>query len=104
MKIKAFKLSGPLEPHTPQFAFFCPACGYAHWFNEVRWTWNRDVEKPTVSPSILSIGTYRCHSFVRDGQIEFLNDCDHKLHGQTTEIPDWAGLYLPEAQAEAVHA
>ncbi len=29
-----------------------------------------------------------CHSFVRDGRIEFLGDCTHKLAGQTIELPE----------------
>jgi hypothetical protein len=28
-----------------------------------------------------------CHSFVRDGQIEFLSDCTHALAGQTVPLP-----------------
>jgi hypothetical protein len=30
-----------------------------------------------------------CHSFVRDGQIQFLGDCTHALKGQTVERPEW---------------
>jgi hypothetical protein len=29
-----------------------------------------------------------CHSFVRDGRIEFLSDCTHSLAGQTVELPE----------------
>jgi hypothetical protein len=32
---------------------------------------------------------YTCHSFVRNGQMEFLGDCSHDLAGQTVPIPDW---------------
>ena len=32
-----------------------------------------------------------CHTFVTDGQIQFLGDCTHKLAGQTVPLPD-----LPE--------
>jgi len=28
-----------------------------------------------------------CHSYVRNGTIEFLSDCTHKLVGQTVKIP-----------------
>lgn len=37
---------------------------------------------------------YHCHSFVTDGKIWFLDDCTHKLKGQTVDlspIPDWLG-------------
>jgi hypothetical protein len=30
---------------------------------------------------------HRCHSFVVDGQIQFLGDCTHKLAGQTVPLP-----------------
>lgn len=30
-----------------------------------------------------------CHSFVTDGQIQFLNDCTHALAGQTVDLPDF---------------
>lgn len=29
-----------------------------------------------------------CHSFVRDGRIEFLSDCTHALAGQTVDLPE----------------
>ncbi len=67
---------------------------------------------PTISPSILVQGVERltdaerarvmagekidkpetvCHSFVRAGRIQFLDDCTHRLKGETVELPD-----LPE--------
>lgn len=33
----------------------------------------------------------RCHSFVVDGQMQFLGDCTHALAGQTVPIPEWHG-------------
>ena len=56
------------------------------------WTFNGSIESPTFSPSLLcnqdDPGS-RCHSFVKDGKIQFLNDCWHELRGQTVEIPEW---------------
>lgn len=76
---------------SDRWVFECPGCGCLHFFNE-RWTFNGDLEKPTVSPSILV--TYdgadkktRCHSFIRDGRIEFLGDSTHELAGQTVDLP-----------------
>lgn len=74
---------------------FCPGCECAHSVND-RWSFNGDMEKPTFSPSLLVNGREgylnptmpRCHSFVRDGRIEFLSDCDHPLKGQTVDLPD----------------
>jgi hypothetical protein len=55
------------------------------------WMWNRDTEKPTITPSILTNGSDtmpRCHSFVTDGKIQFLSDCTHALAGQTVDLLD----------------
>lgn len=57
------------------------------------WNWNGDLERPTLSPSILArTGGLRCHSFVRNGQWQYLGDCTHDLAGQTIDLPplpDW---------------
>lgn len=79
----------------------CPACGCAHGFTiegPHAWKWNGSVDLPTFSPSMLATWTdhpdgktpvdRRCHSFVRDGRIQFLADCTHDLAGQTVDLPD----------------
>lgn len=68
--------------------FFCEGCGYAHFFDE-RWNWNEDYIKPTFEPSLLvcqSEPLWRCHSFVRDGMIQYLGDCFHKYKNQTIPL------------------
>ena len=55
------------------------------------WTWNGDVDRPTLKPSILtraSEGWPKCHSFVTDGRIQFLPDSGHELAGQTLDLLD----------------
>ena len=57
------------------------------------WEFNGDYDKPTFRPSILMTTTYNgkdvcCHSFVTNGKIQFLSDCNHELAGQTIELPD----------------
>lgn len=108
-----------------QLAFWCPGCNTAHAVvvreePHPAWKWNRDVERPTFTPSILVTGghysshhkpgdrcwcTYnaehpddpsrfqceRCHSYVTDGQIQFLDDSTHPLKGQTVPLPEWPG-------------
>lgn len=81
------------------YVFHCPGCKYGHPFevdapNGTGWTWNGSLDKPTFTPSLLvhggGIGTHpRCHSFVTDGRIQFLSDCEHALANQTVELPDW---------------
>ena len=68
----------------------CPACDYWHMFDS-RWSFNGDFENPTFDPSMMvnanrEVGI-RCHSFVRDGNIQFLDDCDHELRNQTVPLP-----------------
>lgn len=73
----------------------CPACGFGHLFEVNRWTFNGDEERPTFSPSMLvhpnpnaNPPSPLCHSFVRDGRIEFLSDCTHALAGQTVDLQE----------------
>jgi hypothetical protein len=63
-----------------------------------RWTFNGDFEKPTFSPSLNTwyggsdgVPLHRCHSFIRDGRIEFLGDCTHALAGKTVDLPEIEG-------------
>jgi hypothetical protein len=78
------------------------------------WSYNGDPERPTFTPSILirsghyvpgcqapecwcsskdedgedwPFGCSVCHTFVTDGQIQFLGDCTHALAGQTVPLP-----------------
>lgn len=55
------------------------------------WTWNGNVESPTLKPSILTRGgdvdgEHVCHSFVNDGRVQFLDDCSHEFAGQTLDL------------------
>jgi len=61
--------------------------------SEMVWSWNGDVEKPTLKPSILSQIIWgeakilhKCHSFVNDGKVQFLSDCSHDKANQTIEL------------------
>lgn len=79
------------------------------------WAFNGDMDKPTFSPSLLvrwvdlpvnlekgKDGKYVlgedgrvkgakdivCHSFIKEGMIQYLSDCTHDLRGKTIEIPN----------------
>lgn len=97
--------------------FDCPGCGQVHVVNVAAhpslpkdhvWGWNGSQETPTFSPSLLVRSGHHvstsavsckanpddckvmcvvCHSFVREGQIQFLGDCTHSLAGTTVELP-----------------
>jgi hypothetical protein len=91
------------ESRQEQLLFECPGCGEMRAVR-VRarsdgapsgpvWGWNESLDLPTFSPSLLVRWTHGekreprcCHSFVRDGRIEFLSDCTHTLAGQTVDL------------------
>lgn len=87
------------EHKVATWAFHCPGCGHDHAFTvgeaaegQPRWEWNGSTTAPTFKPSLLcnkDIPEVRCHSFVTDGRIQFLNDSFHALKGQTVDLPDW---------------
>lgn len=97
-------LSNKLANACGGLTFFCPGCDAIHtvWTNEhnrgpgPRWTFDGNVDFPTFSPSILvSFGERtKCHSFIRNGEIQFLNDCAHVLAGKTVPLPDLPDWFL----------
>ena len=85
------------------YIFHCPGCNYGH---PVRFRGKEPVwqvfgvenDNPTVTPSILvnahitervSDRYGRCHSFIKNGKIQFLADCHHELAGKTVELLDF---------------
>lgn len=71
--------------------FHCPGCGFDHLVYRT-WAFNGDYVRPTFSPSILVTTpdpSQRCHSYVRNGMIQFLADCHHDLRNQTVPLPAW---------------
>lgn len=96
----------------------CPGCKYWHMLpvdpaQRPSWKFNGDMEKPTFMPSILQRSGHFipgqtqppdcpmcnsehkdfyncsvCHSFVKDGMIQFLTDSTHDLAGKTVPLPD----------------
>jgi Family of unknown function (DUF6527) len=79
-------------------AAYCHGCEEYHVVYD-SWQFNGDYDSPTFSPSLLVRGyseksqqDYVCHSFVRDGQWEFLGDCSHGKAGQTIPLRDEESL------------
>lgn len=98
-----------------RFMFWCPGCEDTHIVGN-QWIFDGNYDSPTISPSLLvTSGHYiaehqagrpcwctyyaenpdkpkvfkceRCHSFIRNGMIEFLSDCTHALAGKVVPIP-----------------
>lgn len=72
--------------------FYCPACKQWHSVNST-WSWNLSLCSTTINPSIKVTsfneqGETICHLYVRDGRIEYLNDCTHELKDQTVKMVD----------------
>jgi hypothetical protein len=86
------KISPISNPSIHTHLFFCPGCKQGHGFSVPPHTYNNDPDKPTVRASLLVGGNggakYRCHSYITDGKIQFLDDCTHDLKGQTVELPE----------------
>lgn len=69
------------------------------------WSWNGDTEKPTLKPSVKTEGhldpvtwepkKWVCHSWVNDGQAQFLRDSTHELTGQTVDLLDLEDKSVP---------
>lgn len=74
------------------YSFHCPGCKFGHRFEvgNGRWQFNGNLQRPTFTPSLISITTEPiCHLVMTDGKIQFLSDCKHELAGQKVEVPDW---------------
>jgi hypothetical protein len=105
MKLRAFTAFEGTE--IAGYNFWCPGCDDPHQVmvtGKLQWGFSGTVDSPTFTPSILVYGIApvpesnwpglpRCHSFVKNGMIQFLDDCEHKLKGQTVPLPEW-----PKAQ------
>lgn len=53
------------------------------------WTWNGSTTAPTLRPSVLNTGhAHRCHTWITDGQAQYLDDCSHDLRGQTLALKE----------------
>lgn len=95
-------------------SYYCQGCEGIHSVRvegEGAWGFNGDYERPTFTPSVLvrsghyiqpgdcwcsfnertgrktSFKCMLCHTFIRDGMVEFLSDCAHELAGQTLPLP-----------------
>jgi hypothetical protein len=93
------------------FSIHCLGCDHRHvlftrpWKKDLTkasldgpvWSFNGNVDRPTFSPSLVvheakwddgTIAHHRCHSFIRDGQIQYLSDCGHSMAGRTLDLPE----------------
>lgn len=111
MGMNVIKPVGTADGQLVGYSFECPGCKDMHVVyteataSKTTWDFNGDLEKPTFNPSYLTWldpnpnalpeprfkkyrDGFRCHSFIRDGMIEFLSDCTHQLAGKTVKLPE----------------
>ena len=101
MKLQKFdRVTRDGSPDGQAYFFYCPGCRELHLFNVGRetrpvWAFSGDMERPTFSPSLLyPTKTPRCHLYLTNGRLQFLNDCGHELSGQTVDLPDIPADYV----------
>lgn len=110
-KSNSYQYEGREYPETSGYSFWCPGCHTTHHITtsggNTLWTVTNPEGEPTVQPSILirlplplrkgsrELVNFVCHSFVRNGQIEFLGDCSHHLKGQVVPL-----VHLDSEQAQ----
>lgn len=83
--------------------FHCKGCGFDHAIGTGinHHKFNGDYENPTFHPSVLVTTPNpkkdrKCHSFVKDGMIQYLEDCTHDLAGKTVKLdrnPAWVSRF-----------
>jgi len=81
------------NPEYKGLMWRCAGCAQVHQIptSGNGWEWNGSTTAPTLTPSILTHGDPnaeqpRCHSFVTNGVVRFLADCDHGLAGQSVRM------------------
>jgi hypothetical protein len=94
------KVDVACHPWGDRVAFWCPGCGASHEFHArtdgqaPSWFWNRDMGRPTVTPSIMvnrgraNPAAPQCHAILTDGVLHFQDDCTHPLAGQEVALAD----------------
>lgn len=100
--MKLYKVSN----HPGLYAFDCLGCGHLHQIADktytgpgAKWEFDGNLDQPTFSPSYLlwcddpetKQRLKTCHSFIKEGKIQYLDDCTHHLKGQTVELPEVDG-------------
>lgn len=89
------------------FNFYCPACKRLHTVSDAGgWNVTGDLNRPTITPSVLNRTPYLtkeivdgeiiekmeykdiCHLTLTDGMIDYCPDCEHEMAGKTIELPD----------------
>lgn len=87
-----------IDPSERILCWYCPGCNCNHGVRIAPrssgggdvWSYNGNDKAPTFVPSILSTRAAGevCHVYIKDGKIQYLNDCTHSLAGKTVSMVD----------------
>jgi hypothetical protein len=88
----------PIINHPGRYVFFCPGCSANHVIDttpskkRAYHTLSGTLAHPTIRASVMSnpyltADKPRCHSFITNGEIEYLDDSTHALAGKTVSLP-----------------
>ncbi len=98
----SIQLSPVLEQTTnDHLGVYCRGCKMTHMLRVVpdpensktpKWQFNGDVNKPSFHPSYTARYSRDgkvivCHSWIKNGTMEYMGDCTHELRGQTVDLP-----------------
>ncbi|TGK36234.1 DUF6527 family protein [Leptospira andrefontaineae] len=97
--MKLVKHSTPHPSGGDYYMFFCPGCKIPHTviIGINRWETSGSLETPTIRPSVRTYFPAHedipeettCHLFVKEGRLEFLQDCQHSLAGKTVDMVEF---------------
>ena len=78
------------NPDAPTFTPSILVRGVRNDLTDEQWAEYDKLDVAADREKILADSRFNfvCHSFVKDGLIQFLNDCTHRLAGQTVDLPD----------------
>ena len=75
-----------------QYLFWCPGCRCLHSVDErddnmrPSWTFSGTLEAPTFIPSVRYGNPTRCHFYVCNGELVYMQDCQHRYMGKTVPM------------------
>ncbi len=71
--------------------FWCKACSSNHSVDTDKIEWNGDNYTPTINADIkiISHKNIKCHSFIKNGHIIYLDESEHEYRGKKIELDEF---------------
>jgi hypothetical protein len=88
------------------YIFKCPACLRFHSVSKNN-PYNDNIESPTFENELkfeynIESEIIICSSFIKDGNIQYLNKSNHRYSGETFELPLWNNLEWESDKSEVL--